>query len=161
LSGERRGFCRRENSHKKGELINMKKLKMMLFAPALFLLAFALTASAQDTMMKSKSNGKAAPTVALIRADWCSACKQVEPIIQDLMQSYGGKFNLVVFDVTNEETTAQAIAKAKSLGLSGFFEANKKSTSTVGIFKSKRQIFKTTHNPDRNAYVNAFNKALK
>lgn len=139
----------------------MKNLKMTLFAAALLLMALAFTASAQDTMMKSKSNGKAKPTVALIRADWCGACKKVEPIIEDLMQSYGGKLNLVVFDVTNEETTALAAAKAKSLGLSSFFEANKKSTSTVGIFKNKREVFKTSHNPDRKAYVNAFAKAVK
>jgi len=139
----------------------MKNLKTTLFAAALLLMAFAFTASAQDMMMKSKSTGKAKPTVALIRADWCSACKQVEPIIQDLMQSYGGKLNLVILDVTNEETTAQAAAKAKSLGLSRFFEANKKSTSTVGVFKNKREVFKTTHNPDRNAYVKAFAKVTK
>ncbi len=139
----------------------MKNLKTMLFGSALLLMAFAFTASAQDTMMK-KGSSKAKPTVALIRADWCSACKQVEPIIQDLMQqSYSGKFKLVVLDVTNEETTAQAQATAKSLGLSSFFEANKKSTSTVGVFKNKREVFKTTHNPDRNIYVNAFDKALK
>lgn len=139
----------------------MKNMKTMLFAVALLLAAFAFTASAQDTMMKSKSGSKAKPIVALIRADWCSACKQVEPIIQDLMQSYSGKLNLIVFDVSNEETTAQAMEKAKSLGLSAFFEANKKSTSTVGVFKNKREVFKTTHNPDRAVYVQAFDKAIK
>jgi thiol-disulfide isomerase/thioredoxin len=139
----------------------MKNLKMTLFAAALLLMALAFTASAQDTMMKSKSNSKAKPTVALIRADWCSACKEVEPIIENLMQSYGGKLNLVVFDVTSEETTALAATKAKSLGLSSFFEANKKSISSVGVFKNKREVFKTSHNPDRNAYVNAFDKAVK
>lgn len=136
-------------------------MKTTFFAFALLLTAFAFTASAQDSMMKSNSNGKAKPTVALIRADWCSACKQVEPIIQDLMQSYGDKLNLVVLDVTNEETTTKAMATAKSLGLSSFFEANKKSTSTIGVFKNKREIFKTTHNPDRDVYVQAFNKATK
>ena len=111
--------------------------------------------------MKGKSSAKNKPTVAIIRADWCSACKQVEPIMQDLMQNYSGKFNFVVLDVTNDETTAKAMATAKSLGLSNFFEANKKSTSTVGVFKNKREVFKTTHNPDRDAYVRAFDKALK
>ncbi len=140
---------------------NLKNLKMTLFAGAFLLMAFAFTASAQDTMMKGKSSAKNKPTVAIIRADWCSACKQVEPIMQDLMQNYSGKFNFVVLDVTNDETTAKAMATAKSLGLSRFFEANKKSTSTVGVFKNKREVFKTTHNPDRDAYVRAFDKALK
>lgn len=139
----------------------MKNLKTIVFVTALLLSAFTLTASAQDTMMKSNSTGKAKPTVAIIRADWCSACQQVEPIMQDLMQTYAGKFNFVMLDVSTEETAAKAMETAKSLGLSSFFEANKKSTSTVGVFKNKREVFKTTHNPDRNAYVNAFNKALK
>lgn len=136
----------------------MKNLKLTFLAMAFLLVSSAATVSAQDSMMKSNPKN---PTVALIRADWCSACKQVEPIIADLMQSYGSKLNLVVFDVTNDETTAKAEAKAKSLGLSNFFEANKKSTSTVGVFKNKRQVFKTTHNPDRNTYVAAFDKATK
>jgi len=140
----------------------MKNLKAILFVGALLLSAFAFSASAQDTMMSGgKSNGKAKPTVAIIRADWCSACKQVEPIMDDLKQQYGSKFNYVVLDVSNDETTERAAATAKSLGLSSFFEANKKSTSTVGIFKNKRQIYKTTHNPKRADYVRAFDKALK
>ncbi len=131
-----------------------------MFFGALLLTAFTFNASAQEDKMKS---GKIAskPTVALIRADWCSACKAVEPIIQDLMQTYGGKVNLVVLDVTNDETTAKAEATAKSNGLSNFFEANKKSTSTVGIFKNKREVFKTTHNSDRETYAQAFAKATK
>lgn len=132
---------------------------MMLFFGALFLTAFTFNTSAQDKMKDDKMASK--PTVALIRADWCSACKSVEPIINDLMQSYGGKVNLVVLDVTNDETTAKAEATAKSFGLSRFFEANKKNTSTVGIFKNKREVFKTTHNPDRETYVRAFAKVTK
>ncbi len=42
-----------------------------------------------------------------------------------------------MLDVTNDETTAQAAAKAKSLGLTRFFEANKKATSTVGFVSFK------------------------
>jgi len=137
----------------------MKNLKMMMFFGALILTAFTFNASAQDKMKGDKMAGK--PTVALIRADWCSACKEVEPIINDLMQSYGGKVNLVVLDVTNDETTAKAEATAKSLGLSKFFAANKKSTSTVGIFKNKREVFKTMKNSDRDTYVKAFAKATK
>ena len=139
----------------------MKNLKAFLFVGTLLLSAFAFSASAQDTMMSGKSRGKTKPTVAIIRADWCSACKQVEPIMDELRQKYAGKFNFVVLDVSNDETTERAAATAKSLGLSGFFEANKKSTSTVGIFKNKRQVFITTHNPKRADYVRAFDKASK
>ncbi len=139
----------------------MKNLKAILFVGALLLTTFAFDASSQDTMMSGESSGKARPTVAIIRADWCSACKKVEPIIDDLKQQYADKFNYVIFDVSNDETTERAAKSAKALGLSGFFEANKKSTSTIGVFKNKCQVFITTHNPKRADYVRAFDKALK
>lgn len=134
----------------------------MLFAGFLVLAATVFSASAQDNMMSDKMHSSSKhPTVALIRADWCSACKQVEPVLKEAMQNYGDKLNFVVLDVTNDETTAKAAATAKSLGLTSFFEANKKSTSTVGVFKNRKQVFKTTHNPDRSVYIAAFDKALK
>ncbi len=79
----------------------------------------------------------------------------------DLMKQYGDKLNFVMLDVTNDETTAQAAAKAKSLGLSAFFEANKKMTSTVAVFNGKKQTFKTAKNYNRDEYIAAFNKAAK
>ncbi len=118
-------------------------------------IAFILTFSAAVTFAQTK------PTVAIIKADWCSACQKVDPIMMGLMKEYDGKINFVMLDVTNEETTAQAAAKAKSLGLTTFFEANKKMTSTVAVFKRKKQTFKTAKNYNRDDYVAAFNRALK
>lgn len=104
---------------------------------------------------------KTKPKVVIIRADWCSACQQLEPTMMGLMQEYGGKLDFVMLDVTNEATTAQAAAKAKSLGLSSFFDANKKNTSTVAIYKGKKSVFKTMQNFSKADYVAAFDKALK
>lgn len=136
-------------------------MKVTLFAVFVLLAGSVMSASAQDSMMmKDKFNAKN-PTVAVIRADWCTACQQLEPTMKALMKEYDGKLNFVMLDVTNDETTARAQAKAKSLGLSSFFEANKKSTSTVGVFKNSKQQYKTTHNQKRSDYVAAFNKAIK
>ena len=139
----------------------MRNLKTALFACFLLLAASALSASAQDSMMMKEHFNPKIPTVAIIRADWCPYCKQLEPTMMELMKEYDGKLNFVMFDVTNEETTAKAAAKAKSLGLSSFFTANKKKTSTVSVFKNKKQLFKTTNNQDRSAYVKEFDKAIK
>lgn len=117
--------------------------------------AFVLTFSAAVTFAQAK------PTVAIIKADWCSACQKVEPIMMGLMKEYDGKVNFVMLDVTNDDTTAQAAAKAKSLGLTAFFEANKKTTSTVAVFTGKKQIYKTAMNYNKSDYVAAFDKALK
>ncbi len=128
---------------------------MKKITTAMLSIALVLTISAVSAFAKTK------PTVVIIRADWCSACQKLEPEMMKLMKQYGGKLNFVMLDVTNDETTAKAAAKAKSLGLSSFFEANKKTTSTVGIFKGKKQVYKTTKNFNRADYVSAFDKALK
>ena len=104
---------------------------------------------------------KTKPRVVIIRADWCSACQKLDPTMMGLMQEYGTKLDFVMLDVSNEATTAQAAAKAKSLGLSRYFEANKKNTSTVAIFKGKKSVFKTMKNFNKADYVAAFDKALK
>ncbi len=128
----------------------MKKITIAMLSIALI-----LTISAVSAFAKTK------PTVVIIRADWCSACQKLEPEMMELMKQYGGKLNFVMLDVTNDETTAKAAAKAKSLGLSRFFEANKKMTSTVAVFKGKKQTFSTAKNYNKSDYVAAFDKALK
>lgn len=128
---------------------------MKKFTTAILGIALILTISAVSAFAKTK------PTVVIIRADWCSACQKLEPEMMELMKQYGGKLDFVMLDVTNDETTAKAAAKAKSLGLSSFFEANKKTTSTVGIFKGKKMLYKTAKNFNRADYVAAFDKALK
>jgi thiol-disulfide isomerase/thioredoxin len=125
-------------------------LALMLSLSAVGVLAFGGSTGAKNKKV----------TVAVIKAEWCSACQKVEPIMMDLMKEYGDRINFVILDVTNDETTAQAAAKAKSFGLTKFFEANKKMTSTVGVFKSGKQTFVTSKNYNKNDYVSAFNKAL-
>ena len=142
----------------------MKKFATTILSIAMIVGVMTAAAMAVTTV---KSNPrvvaatKTKPRVVIIRADWCSACQQLEPTMMGLMQEYGNKLDFVMLDVTNEATTAQAAAKAKSLGLSSFFEANKKNTSTVAIFKGKSRVFKTMKDFDRANYVAAFNKALK
>lgn len=127
----------------------MKKIKFVVLAAVLFL-GFS-AANAQS---------KAKPTVVIIKADWCTACQQVEPIMMDLMKDYSGKLDFVILDVTSDESATQAAAKARSLGLTSFFEANKKMTSTVAVFRGKKQLYKTAKNYSRDDYVAAFNKAV-
>lgn len=127
----------------------MKKITAIVMSVALILSFSAVSALAQTK-----------PTVVIIRADWCTACQKLEPTMMELMKEYDGKLNFVMLDVTNDETTAQAAAKAKSLGYSSFFEANKKATSTVGVFKGKKSVFKTSKNYNKGDYVAAFDKAI-
>src|SRR6266851_1151073 len=64
------------------------------------------------------------PTVAIIRADWCSACQKLEPTMMELKSQYGDRIDFVMLDVTDDSKAAQSAAKACKLGLGNFFEAN-------------------------------------
>ncbi len=142
----------------------MKKFATTILSIAMIVGVMSAAAMAVTTVKnnpRSAAAKKTKPKVVIIRADWCSACQQLEPTMMGLMQEYGNKLEFVMLDVTNETTTAQAAAKAKSLGLSSFFEANKKSTSTVAVFKGKTSVFKTMQNFSKSDYVAAFDKALK
>ncbi len=111
--------------------------------------------------MMGDKMGQAKTTVAIIRADWCSACQKLEPTLSQLKEQYKGRINFVVLDVTTDESTRQAEATARKHGLAKFFAANKKKTSTVVVLDSKHKIlFKTDHNDNREAYVRAFDSAI-
>ena len=111
-----------------------------------------------DAMMKKED---LRPIVAVIRADWCPYCKKVEPVISALMTDYSEKLRFVVFDVTNETTTAKAMKQAKELGLGDFFKDFKGKTSAVAVLKDKKVVYKTSNNGKRADYEKAFDQALK
>ena len=148
-----------------------QQMKRMAFiAGALMaLMAFmALNVAAQDNMMKHDDMAgekmmidHSKPTVAIIRADWCSACQKLEPTMSALISQYKDRLNFVMLDVTTDEKTGESAKTARELGISKFFEANKKNTSTVIVLGEKNKIlFKTMHNFDRDKYVNAFDDAI-
>ncbi|MGI8837085.1 MAG: thioredoxin domain-containing protein [Pyrinomonadaceae bacterium] len=100
------------------------------------------------------------PVVAIIKAEWCSACQKLDPTMMELMQQYSDRLEFVVLDVSNEETLAKATKTAKKYGLTKFLRENQKKTSTVAVFNGKKVRFQTAMNFDRNAYIKAFDDAL-
>jgi thiol-disulfide isomerase/thioredoxin len=73
------------------------------------------------------------PVVVDIYASWCPSCKNIAPTISALKKEYSSKANFVVFDVSDQATTAKSLARAKELGLEEFFTKNKSNTSLVAI----------------------------
>ncbi|RMH34296.1 MAG: hypothetical protein D6687_03955 [Acidobacteria bacterium] len=145
---------------------NMKEIALRFLLSKKILVAFvvfsAFALSVKGTFAQGKQTVRQSkPTVVIIRADWCTACQKLEPIMMQLMKEYEGKLNFVVLDVSNEEKTEQAAAMARSLGFYKFFKQNAGMTSTVAIFKGRKMIYKTIQNFDREAYVVAFNMALR
>ena len=141
----------------------MTKFKLLLAVSTFLLAGMAGSVSAQDAMMKDhmmKSDDKR-PVVAIVRADWCPYCTDLEPKMTKLMEEYGEDLNFVILDITNPETTNKARSTAKAAGLSDFFEKNKTKPSTVAIFKDKKQVFSTVHNTKTVDFIEAFKMAIK
>ncbi len=150
-------------------LITMEKtMKHKMRNGALFvasliaiLAVMALNVTAQDKMGDKVMIDKSKPTVAIIRADWCQACQKLEPTMMGLIGEYKDRLNFVLLDVTTDEKTAESAQTAQLLGISKFFESNKKKTSTVAVLDRKNKVlFKTIGNFDRDAYVRAFDEAV-
>ena len=139
---------------------NFLKRAAVIFGSLALFAILALPVAAQDDQMMNKMD-HAKPTVAIIKADWCSYCRKLEPTMKDLIEQYQDRINFVVLDVTTDEKVAESAATARKLGLSKWFEANKKKTSTVAVFGEKNALlFKTYNNRDREAYVRAFDDAI-
>jgi thiol-disulfide isomerase/thioredoxin len=96
-----------------------------------------VNASAVSRPLAPALQGKT--VVARIHADWCPACKATEPTIEALRAKYGSSINFVEFDVTDAKTSAAAAAKARQLGLSGFYEANKNRYLDCGDRRSEHR----------------------
>lgn len=127
------------------------------------MLSFTGIVSAQDGMMKDDKmmKEKSKPTVALIRASWCPACQQLEPMMRKLQAEYKDRINFVILDVTDEKAINNSVAIAKENDLSDFFNENKTKTSTVAVFDVKgEKVFQTKYNYERKDYVKAFDEAI-
>lgn len=48
------------------------------------------------------------PVFVDFSADWCSYCKEMEPVIEVLRQEYAGKINFVTVDIDRQKKIAQA-----------------------------------------------------
>lgn len=122
---------------------------------------FVLALAAMTTLPGLAQTRSKRPTVAIIRAEWCSACQKLEPTMMELQSQYKDRIDFVVLDVSDDEKTAQSAETARKLGLGKFFEANKEKTSTVVVLSpSHKIVFQTKQNFDREAYVQAFDDAL-
>jgi thiol-disulfide isomerase/thioredoxin len=140
----------------------MRKIFPNILAIFALMMALGFAAMAQDHMHKDeKMMAEAKPVVAIIRADWCPACQKIEPFMKELVKEYDGRLDFVVFDVTNDAKVKESEMIAAKQGLTEFFKIYKERTSTIVVFDLKqKQLFKTDHNYDRNAYVKAFDSAI-
>jgi thiol-disulfide isomerase/thioredoxin len=143
----------------------MKAIANRLMIVAMLTVGMVAAVSAQDSMMKDDKMMADAmmmkrPIVAVIRADWCPACKKLEPVLMDIAKDYGDKVEFVYLDITDAKTTAEAEMTAKRYGISKFFDENRKKSSMVAIFREKKRLFTTHYNSDPKVFTTEIDKAL-
>jgi thiol-disulfide isomerase/thioredoxin len=124
--------------------------------------------AAKPAAATSGASGKLAaslqgkPVIVDIFADWCPACKNIAPALADLKKTYGDKATFVVLDVSDAAKVKASAAKAKELGLSAFFTANKAQTGRVSIIDpaTGKSLSDYNNEPNTAAYSNVLDKAI-
>jgi thiol-disulfide isomerase/thioredoxin len=94
----------------------------------------ATIAAAPGTIARPAPSAEQLPLVAVVRADWCPACRRLEPVVKQLEAELKGRARFVYLDLTSDDTSAHAARLAAELGIDGFYEANGGSTGVVAVF---------------------------
>ncbi|MDJ0580234.1 thioredoxin domain-containing protein [Crocosphaera sp.] len=102
------------------------------------------------------------PVVVDIYSSSCSACRTLAPVLSELKERYKGKAHFIVFDVSNRNTSRQAEAKARELGLGDFFAKHKSQTATVTIIDPNNGniLSQDRKNANLNAYTSVLDNAI-
>ena len=69
--------------------------------------------------LDAASSGR--PFVVKLHAQWCPVCMATKGVWSEIEQAYAGRTNLVVWDFTNDATTAATLTEARRLGLEDVF----------------------------------------
>ena len=75
------------------------------------------------------------PYVVKIHADWCRACRAIQPTWQALASSIDGEATLITFDVTDRKAAERSRSIANDLGLTEFLLDYGRQTGTVGVIR--------------------------
>jgi thiol-disulfide isomerase/thioredoxin len=135
------------------------KLPAIAFSP-MTITAKQSISQTESIALAGKTQSK--PIVVDIYASWCPGCKNIAPTLSQLKQKYGNKVDLVMFDVSDRQTTAASAKLAAKLGLTDFFEANKSQTATVAIVDpdTGKIIKQFRNNPNLTAYTSIIDNSL-
>lgn len=98
-----------------------------------------MTKGVQKTKSVDEGNLKPALIVVKVHADWCSTCKKMGPILEDLTQRLGGgtKTLFVKVDLTNDATKRQSRLLMNALNLSKVYREHTKKTGVLLLVDPK------------------------
>jgi thiol-disulfide isomerase/thioredoxin len=107
---------------------------------ALGTIAFSLYLTNVTPKVPALSAAEAAatdrPWVVKLHAQWCPVCMLTKGVWASIEQTYTGRVRLVVFDFTDQETTAASRAEAARLGLTEFFAESGLATGPIVVLDS-------------------------
>lgn len=99
----------------------MKRMSLIVGALMGLMAFMVMNVAAQDNMMKHDKMADekmmidhSKPTVAIIRADWCTACQKLEPTMSELISQYKDRLNFVMLDVTKMRRRLSQLKRRKS-----------------------------------------------
>jgi thiol-disulfide isomerase/thioredoxin len=74
------------------------------------------------------------PLFVTITSKYCSTCKELDPVVEELKSKYDGKITFIKLDVSSKDSIEAAKDTANQYGISNFYEKNKMSIPRVGLF---------------------------
>ena len=89
------------------------------------------------------------PWVVKLHAQWCPVCRLTKGVWSRIEQTYGARVRLVVFDFTDDETTAASRAEAARLGLTEFFDESSFATGPIVVLDSSTKEIRAWINGSR------------
>ena len=100
-----------------------------------FVIAFLLSAfcTFNALVVNAENLTSDKPLFVIVSTDWCSACKTLHPVINELEAQYNGQISFLHLDASNEETVNASRLVAAQYGLSAYFDSNRNVVPKVGI----------------------------
>ncbi len=100
------------------------------------------------------------PLFVTITTEWCSTCKQLKPVIEQLEDDYSGQINFLTLNPSTKASLEESREKVSEYGegVSDFFEKNKNTVPIVGILCPNGTKVEKTFIGETN--IEAYEKAL-
>ena len=102
------------------------------------------------------------PLFVTITSQSCFTCQTLKPIVEELKNEFDGRVNFVTLDVSSKSSLEEAKEIVSDLQITSFFNENKSSLPSVGIFCPGGKLEKNfTAEIDIKVYKEELNKLLE
>ena len=92
------------------------------------------------TISAVEARSPSKPYVIKVHAKWCPVCMVTKGVWSQIENTYANRVNLLVLDVTNQETADASRAEAQRLGLQQIFDDYGGGTGTIVVLDGRGQV---------------------